>query len=410
MASPAEAIHAQTVAAPTLATPAALPIPALVAKVRAIEAEMNAILIERADAIRACLVALVAGEHVVLLGPPGASKSHLVNALADRVAAGGAGSATRFEWQCNAFTLPEELFGPVSVAGLKRDEYRRLTAGKAPDVHFVLLDECFKASGALQNTLLLLMNERQYDNGGAREPSPLVTLFGASNEMPEGAQAAALWDRFLIRLTVDYVDDGNFAALLRLAAAPAPAATLTLAELDALHAARERVAIPDPVIDQLARLRVEMRGKGIVASDRRWRKALAALRAHALIEGRMTADEDDLGILAHILWQAPEHAGEIARCVARVSNPVNAKATELGDAAASVVAAAKAKRGDQSLTPAQKMEATIDALTKLGEIVAELTGMRDNVTASGGNAAKIDRVLGEINAAQGEFLRLATGA
>lgn len=390
-------------------SPAPPTLPALVAKVAAIEAEMNAAIVDRADAIRACLVALVAGEHVVLLGPPGASKSHIVTMLADRVAA-SSGGATRFEWQCNKFTLPEELFGPISVQGLKRDEYKRVTAGKLPDAHFVLLDECFKASGALQNALLLIMNERQYDNGGVREPVPLLTLFGASNEMPEAAESAASWDRYLLRLTVEYVDESGFAKLLRLSRPATPPTVLALAELAVLQAARERVTVPDAVLDQLARLRAEMRTKGIIASDRRWLQSLTALRAHALIAGRMSVEEDDLTVLGHILWQTPEQASEIARCVARVSNPVNAKAVELGDAAASIVKAAIDKRADPQLNAGQKMESVIDALAKMSEITTELGTLRANVVASAGNTAKIDKVLSEIQTRQGEFLRLATGA
>lgn len=380
-------------------------IPALVAKVRTIEAEMRAALIDRDEAIRACLVALVAGEHVVLLGPPGASKSHLVNRMAAAL-----DGASIFEWQCSKFTVPEDLFGPISVQGLKRDEYRRITTGKLPEAHFVLLDECFKASNALQNTLLLLMNERRYDNGGARQDAPLLTLFGASNEMPDGAESAATWDRYLLRLTVEYVDEQGFARLLRLSRNAAPPTTLALGELAALQAARDGVAVPDGVLDQLARLRVELKGKGVIASDRRWLQSLTALRAHALIEGRASVEEDDLAVLSHILWQTPEQAREIARCVARVSNPVNAKAVELGDAAASVVQSATAKRADASLNAQQKMECVIDALAKLSEIMAELTGLKANVTASGGNTAKIDKAITEITGRQQEFLRLATGA
>jgi MoxR-like ATPase len=136
----------------------------------------------------------------------------LVNELASRI---GDGLRT-FTLLLTRFTTPEELFGPMSVAGLKKDEYRRLTAGKLPESELAFLDEIFKANSAVLNALLTLLNERLFDNGSHRITCPLITCFGASNEMPQGEDLGALWDRFALRLMVDYVGDGAFAQLVRL--------------------------------------------------------------------------------------------------------------------------------------------------------------------------------------------------
>lgn len=219
--------------------------PPQVAALQALEADLRSALLERDEAIRAALVAVLSRQHVVLLGPPGTGKSMLVNELASRI---GGGLST-FTLLLTRFTTPEELFGPISVAGLKEDEYRRLTAGKLPEANLAFLDEIFKANSAVLNALLTLLNERQFDNGPTRLTCPLLTCFGASNEMPQGDDLGALWDRFALRLIVDYIGDSAFGKLLRLNGASASApVTLSNADLEALQTAAARLPVPESVI------------------------------------------------------------------------------------------------------------------------------------------------------------------
>jgi MoxR-like ATPase len=81
---------------------------ARVAKLRAIEAELCTILIEREPVIRGALLGLIARQHVLLLGAPGTGKSLLVRAIAQRIV-----GVDRFELLLTKFTTPEELFGPL---------------------------------------------------------------------------------------------------------------------------------------------------------------------------------------------------------------------------------------------------------------------------------------------------------
>ena len=154
-------------------------------KLRAIESELGALFVEREDVVRAMLLALLSREHLALIGPPGTAKSMLIIELAKRVG-DSAGSGLRcFVYLLTKFTTPEELFGPVSISGLKADDYRRFTAGKLADVELAFLDETFKASSAILNYLLRLMNEREFENGRQTAQAPLISLFGASNELPQ---------------------------------------------------------------------------------------------------------------------------------------------------------------------------------------------------------------------------------
>jgi len=279
-------------------------------KLQALERELTSSLIERDEVIRASLVALLARQHIVILGPPGTAKSALVTSLAERIDLQNGVGLRNFSYLMTRFTTPEELFGPVSVAGLKRDDYRRITSGKLVEAELVFLDEIFKASSAILNALLKIANERVFHNGDQETQVPLISLFGASNEMPQGNELEALWDRFLLRFRVGYVTDTGFVRFIRAVAAKhnghnsngSQPMTLLQSELAALQQAASQVSIPNAAIDLIEQLRRDLVGKGIIISDRRWGQALGVLRAHALAEGRDAVMEDDLVFLKHVLW------------------------------------------------------------------------------------------------------------
>src|SRR4051812_40364864 len=156
--------------------------------------ELCAALIERDDEVDLILTALVAQENVLLVGPPGCAKSLLLDSLMRWL------HGQRFAILLNHFTTPEEVLGPISVTGLKADVYRRVTTGKLPEADLCFLDEIFKASSAILNVLLKLLNERTYEVGdGTTVQVPLKLAVAASNEWPSpetGKELSALFDRF----------------------------------------------------------------------------------------------------------------------------------------------------------------------------------------------------------------------
>ena len=128
-------------------------------KFQQLRADLNARFPERRSVIDGALAAVLAGEHVLLLGPPGTAKSALVRAIAK------AFDGIYFEHLLTRFTTPEELFGPISLKGLEQDRFERVIAGKLPEAELGSLDEVFKAGSAILNSLLALVNERIFHNG-----------------------------------------------------------------------------------------------------------------------------------------------------------------------------------------------------------------------------------------------------
>ena len=256
-------------------------------------------LVERRQTLRLALLAALAGEHTLLIGPPGTAKS----ALARRIHLAFAG-ARYFERLLTRFTVPEELFGPLSIRALEEDRYERHTAGFLPDAAIAFIDEVFKANSAILNALLTLLNEREFDNGAGRMHCPLISVIGATNSVPEDEVAEAFFDRFLLRLMVAPVSAAGFRVLLgedRAALAEAPPVALAMQlsedECAALARAAARTPVTPAVLERLAELRDWLAQGGHYVSDRRWVKIAHLLRTAAASEGRPCVGEWDLALL-----------------------------------------------------------------------------------------------------------------
>ncbi|GBF89830.1 hypothetical protein Rsub_02534 [Raphidocelis subcapitata] len=342
----ADARLAAALAAASAAAAAAAPAPdtALRQRLTATITKVQKGLLERETEVRLMLLAALCGEHLLLLGPPGTAKSELSRRLS------GVMGGAYFERLLTRFSVPEELFGPLSMKGLENDEYVRQTAGYLPTAEVAFVDEIFKANSAILNSLLTLLNERLFDNGNLRLSAPLMCLVGASNELPESEELDALYDRFLIRRSVAQVSNAAIARLARLAAGRdsgeageangngngngAAAEGLAFKDFkEVAEAAYASVDIPDSVVDVLVELRNWLQDKcepPIYVSDRRFMKSVQMLQVIAFADGRSEANEYDALLLEHVFGSRPDDATKVrARVLDIISSDPGLQQTEL---------------------------------------------------------------------------------
>ncbi|MGB9994997.1 AAA family ATPase [Streptomyces pseudogriseolus] len=380
-------------------------------RLRAICGELSTRFFERDDVVRTLVVTLLAGQHSLVLGPPGTAKSELARELTGRI-----DGASYWEILLSKFTAPTRMFGPIDVAALARGEYRQVYDGRATTAHVAFIDEIFKCSTAALNETLGYLNERIYhpENGGAPIRCPLIGAITASNELPDGEDSAAIYDRLLVRIEVGYLEDpSNFAALVRSAVGrPAePAAPRTTLELAALQRAVGEgvpaVDVPDAIVDAVVTLRAALRRKELVASDRRWRQAVALLQASAYLDRRTAVAETDLPVLTHVLWDSPAQRPVVEREVLNLVNPDAREALDLADVIEELEAQLDAMAG-------QSREALSEwviknAHHKLAMAGKRLERLREEAAGAGRSTATIDRVTGRQRAVRARVLTEALG-
>src|SRR6266446_3833794 len=240
----------------------------------------------RDEVIDLIALAIVAGEHLFLYGPPGTAKSALIRAFARAV------DARYFEYLLTRFSEPNEIFGPIDLVKLREGTVATVTTGMLPEAEFVFLDELFNANSAILNNLLTVLNERIYRRGAETHRLPLLSLFSASNHLPEDEALRALFDRFLLRCHVDNLKREAMPRLLHagweLEGAEPGTSSVTAGELDTLR--REVFAVDlTPALEAYRETVFKVRDLGIALSDRRAVKVMKLLAASALLCGRHSA-------------------------------------------------------------------------------------------------------------------------
>jgi len=279
--------------------------------------QMGAQFLDKQEIIRLMTVSAIAGEHMVIVWPPGTAKSAMIDMFSKLI------DARYFEYLLTRFTEPNELFGPVDISAFREGRYTRRLENMLPTAEIVFLDEIFKSNSAILNSLLHVINERKFQNGPEVVQVPLISLYAASNEVPNDDNLAAMFDRFLVRVLSDNLDSYHFHELMKKGVSlelrkmtgrsflgPGDMPGRQSGELRPVISARELrqiqqnfdkfMAFPEEFLTKYKGLVFQIRSEGISVSDRRAVKLLKLFAASAVFDGRTRVHDGDFFILRHI--------------------------------------------------------------------------------------------------------------
>jgi MoxR-like ATPase len=265
----------------------------------------------RDEVVDLIALAVVAGEHLFLYGPPGTAKSALIRQFATAV------RGRYFEYMLTRFTEPNEVFGPIDLVRLREGTVATVTTGMLPEAEFVFLDELFNANSAILNNLLTVLNERVYRRGAETHQLPVLSVFSASNTLSDDEALRALFDRFLLRCHVDQLRRDAMPRLLAAGWALERTGLLTssVAAADLRTLARQVFDVELSKVSELyADVVFKVRDLGIAFTDRRAVKVMKLLAASALLCGRTAASAADLWVLRYV-WDREEQIAPLAALV-----------------------------------------------------------------------------------------------
>ncbi len=325
----------------------------------------------RDEVVDLIALAVTAGEHLFLHGPPGTAKSALIRQFAMAV------SGNYFEYLLTRFSEPNEVFGPIDLVRLREGTVATVITGMLPEGEFIFLDELFNANSAILNNLLTVLNERIYRRGAETHRLPLLSLFAASNHLPEDEALRALFDRFLLRCHVDNIRREEMPRLLaagwELERAEPLESSVSAADLRALEQGVYRVKLGG-IVERYSDMVSKVRDLGVALTDRRAVKVLKLVAASALICGRTEAQASDFWVFRYV-WDREEQVAPLSALVAGVI------ATHSGQPDAHPLSAAPdrvdpetlARRLDDVAAELQSRSLGLAALSRIREQLAELS-------------------------------------
>lgn len=288
---------------------------------------------ERLSLIKGLVVALVAKQHLLMVGPGGTGKTFLIWDLSRRVT-----DAAFFEQALDETSDPSAIFGPVDIRAMREGIYRRDYRGMAPEAHIAFIDEFFNGNGPVWHSMMPWLNERVFHNGREKVKTPLWSCFMGTNKLNVDEDYAATWDRIHQRWKIDYVQhDENIrsmveASLRRRVAGPPPmSASITLEQLRAAHIEALSLPIAEEAWEAFLELRQELVQTGVVVGSRRQAEGMQAAAANAWLNGHHEVQVGDLDVLAHMWWIKEDQRQAAQKLILGIVNPGEREAMKFLD-------------------------------------------------------------------------------
>ena len=311
-------------------------------RIAALKKALSKGLYEKDEALCLALLAAIAGESIFFLGAPGCAKSMLARRIAKAFKIDGDGSVQYFETLLNQFSTPEDVFGNISLKALNgegesgKEEYHRLTENMLPEADIAFIDEIWKASPAILNTLLTIINERKFHNVSKVQGVPLKALLAASNELPaKNRGLEALYDRFILRLPIGFIqNEDRFFDMVESSSSEFELSDeikkLQISnedleswktQIDAVQLSEEARAVISAIRKELTAQNETLSeeekaaGEAFAIGDRRWKKIVHILKTSAFLNDRTEVDLMDCQLIEYCIWGTEKQQKKVRQIV-----------------------------------------------------------------------------------------------
>jgi MoxR-like ATPase len=365
-------------------------------------ASLNARFLEREDVVDGLLASLITRQNAFLFGAPGTGKSELVQAVSK-----GFDGSKFFSYLLSPTTDPSELFGPVAISKLLEDEYTRDVDGYLPSANIAFLDELFRGSSSVLNSLLTILNERTFNNGKEVIKTPIQSIVAATNSFPSEESLQAFCDRFLFRPTVDFLRKPvSKRSLDRWALGigelrPASDSKLSYGDLLTLQEEVSSIEINDEFLDDFHQVMATLAGRGIQVSDRRRVQILKFMKGWAIVQGDTELVSEHLhNSLIHIVYRDVEDIEVIKDCLDQIIPTANKLLLGIKQAHSGIYSEYHALEAEGDTLAA--LNSKVVKLRKLHRDLSTLEEKLTGITEAGkykinietaGNAVKMNRQL-----------------
>ena len=357
--------------------------------------EMGATHKERLSLVKGLFVALVAKQHLLMLGPGGTGKSFMIRDLASRIT-----DATYFETALDETSDPGQVFGPVDIKAMKDEgKHRRRIDGMLPEADIAFIDEFFNANGPTLHGMMPILNERLYHNNGHPIETPLWSAFMGTNKLNADTDQAATWDRVHHRWVVKYVQErDNIRDMVsesiarRVSGYTEPEkASITLDELKTAHDEAMTLEVPDNTWETFLDIKDELLHKGVEISSRRLAEGMAAVLANAWLNDHDKVSVGDMDVLQNMWWTFQTDVETVQKVVLGATNPGEKAALEFLDELEGYRADLR-QAEDQDLDDTKKRLIGMEVFKNSKRIVAEAEQLEEKANAAGASTARIDEL------------------